>query len=177
MNINSNYGLAAFQNMGKIGVQSPAPTTTTSVEPKPLATSASPSEQVTISSAARELAARADCTAPRRTAAQEQFLAAATNDTDTNVDRLAQEMAYAPSQVMYDLSHGDVRLSSTGQPVSDDYIANFNKLASVIDSAQRALYDSEKAKGTDPREILAKIVDFRNSQSDVYREATGLGRA
>lgn len=76
---------------------------------------------------------------------------------------------------MFDISHGDIRLASTGQVVGDDYVANFEKLSATIDAQQRALYDAEKAKGTDPKEIIAKIIDFRNAQSDEYRVATAWG--
>lgn len=101
---------------------------------------------------------------------------AASNDTAANVDKLAYEMAYSQSRVTLDISHGDTRLASTGQIVSDGCVANFDKLAAAVDAQQRALYDSEKAKGRDPKEILAKIIDFRNSQSDEYRVGTAWGR-
>jgi DNA-binding XRE family transcriptional regulator len=54
-------------------------------------------------------------------------------------------------------------------------VARFDREAALIDEKKRALYESEKAKGTDPLEILNKLYDFENSQSYEYQEATGAG--
>lgn len=136
---------------------------------------ASAADQVTLSTTARALAAGEVGKMSVMTLTQEELLRAISNDTAANADKLAYEMAYTPSRVMFDISHGDTRLASTGQVVGDDYVANFEKLSATIDAQQRALYDAEKAKGTDPREIIAKIIGFRNAQSDEYRVATAWG--
>jgi hypothetical protein len=47
------------------------------------------------------------------------------------------------------------------------------KIAPLIDQQRVSLYEAEKAKGTDPVEILKKLFDFANSQPRSYREATG----
>lgn len=135
----------------------------------------STADKVTLSSTAKALAASEEDKTSVRTPAQKELLRAISDDTTANVDKLAYDMAYIPSRVMFDISHGDIRLASTGQVVGDDYVANFEKLSATIDAQQRALYDAEKAKGTDPKEIIAKIIDFRNAQSDEYRVATAWG--
>ena len=175
MNIQPNHGLLAFQSASKIGSHSPVPNSASQTSGA-TSGSASTSDKVTISNAAKALA-ESESNRTTRTPAQEKFLQAASNDTDANVDKLAYEMAYSQSRVAFDISHGDIRLAGTGQVVGDDYVANFDKLAAAVDAQQRALYDSEKAKGTDPKEILAKIIDFRNSQSDEYRAGTAWGKA
>lgn len=174
MNIQPNHGLLAFRSALKIG--SHAPTADSTPQSFGATTgSAATSDKVTISNTAKALA-ESENNKTTRTSAQENFLQAAGNDTDANVDKLAYEMAYAQSRVAFDISHGDIRLASTGQVVGDDDTANFDKLAAAVDAQQRALYDSEKAKGTDPKEILAKIIDFRNAQSDEYRVGTAWGK-
>lgn len=176
MNIQSNYGLQAFQNAGKVSAQ--APVAATQAQSSVVGgTSSSTTDKVSISSAARALAFSEKASTPARTPAQERLMETVKDDTDANVDRVAYDLAYSQSRVAFDISHGDTRLASTGQVVSDDYVSNFDKLAAAVDAQQRALYDFEKAKGTDPKEILAKIIDFRNAQSVEYKTGTAWGRA
>jgi hypothetical protein len=176
MNVHATNGLLAFQGISKIGtpsVDAIAPTPAVDANARP--PSGDSSDKVTLSSTAKALAAM-DADAAY-TPAQARFMATLEGSSDAAVDQIAHDMAHSPSMVAYDISHGDTRLSSTGQVVGDDYVADFNKLADTIDAQQQALYEAEKAKGTDPKEIVAKLFDFRNAQSDVYREATGWGYA
>lgn len=156
----------AYTAMGTAGVQRQSST---------VVDEASDADKVTLSITARALAASEESKVSARSLAQRELLRAISNDTAANADKLAYEMAYTPSRVMFDISHGDIRLASTGQVVGDDYVANFEKLSATIDAQQRALYDAEKGKGTDPKEIIAKIIGFRNSQSEEYRAATAWG--
>lgn len=135
----------------------------------------SATDKVTLSSTGRTLAAVQESMTSVRTPAQKALLWTISDETAANADNLAHEMAYAPSRVMFDISNGDLRLASTGQVLGDDYVANLEKLFASIDAQQRALYDAEKANGTDPKEIVAKIIDFRNAQSNEYRVATSWG--
>lgn len=115
--------------------------------------------------------------APPRTPAQEQLLRAASDDP-TNADQLAYDMSHIPSRVWYSIQpNGDLVLTSTKQPVGSGYLADFQKEASTVDGQLRGIYASEKAKGTAPLDILAKLIDFKNSQSAFYREATAWGMA
>jgi hypothetical protein len=66
-------------------------------------------------------------------------------------------------------------LATTGQIVGDDYIDRFSKEASAIDIQRRSMYETEKAKGTDPLQILSMMIDFTNMQSQDYLNATGWG--
>jgi len=43
----------------------------------------------------------------------------------------------------------------------------------AIDAQRQALYNAEKAKGTNPVDIIAKMIDFTNAQSRDYLEASG----
>lgn len=121
------------------------------------------------------LAASEGGSATARSPGQERFLQTLSDNTPAESDKLAYELANSRSDISYDISHGDIRLSSTGEVVGEGYAEKFSKLAAAVDAQKRALYDSEKAKGTDPKEIIAKIIDFQNSQSQEYRVATGVG--
>ncbi len=65
------------------------------------------------------------------------------------------------------------KLSSTGRIIDDAFKENFAKEAAVVDAQRKAIYESEKAKGTPIDQILAKLFDHMNSQSSDYIEATG----
>jgi hypothetical protein len=86
-------------------------------------------------------------------------------------------MAHVNSQIFYNLRdsppNGPFGLAVTGEFVTDEYKENFTKIAPLIDQQRVSLYEAEKAKGTDPVEILKKLFDFTNSQPRSYREATG----
>ncbi|MFN3736273.1 hypothetical protein [Hydrogenophaga sp.] len=43
----------------------------------------------------------------------------------------------------------------------------------AVDAQRLALYNAEKAKGTNPVDIIAKMIDFTNAQSRDYLEASG----
>lgn len=152
------------------------PTTSSSV------TKSSLTDQVALSSAGKALAASESNATQPRTPAQERLIMAASSDSQSAA-KIANDMANGTSAIMYDISGqrgvGDGtgefvrKLSTTGQIVGDDYVNKFNKEATAIDAQRRAIYDSEKAKKTDPLLILSKMIDFTNSQSKDYLEASG----
>lgn len=141
-------------------------------------------DQVSLSSAGNALAAEESNMAHAKTPAQERLIRAASSDR-ASAEKIAYDMASARSTIFYDISGqrgvGDGtgefvrKLSSTGQIVGDDYVSNFNSEAAVIDAQRLAIYESEKANGTDPLHILIKMLDFTNSQSQDYLDATGWG--
>lgn len=177
MNIQSNYGVLSYQapvkldpsQLGKnVAMQS-------SLDSAKNVSLSNPVDKVTISNAAKALAASENNAAPARTAEQERVIASASSDSET-ANKIAYGLGNIPSNIFYDISHGDTRkLSSTGKIVDDNYINNFTKEASVIDAQKLNIYNTEKAKGTDPLEIVKKIIDFKNSQSPSYLEATAWG--
>lgn len=108
---------------------------------------------------------------------------AASADRDS-AEKIAQGMASTPSTIFWDISdqvnggrgNEPVRkLSSTGEIVGDDFIKQFNSQAPAIDTQRLAIYQTEKAKGTDPVHILSKMIDFTNAQSKTYLDASGWG--
>lgn len=149
-----------------------------------LADPAKSADQVSLSSAGIALAAGESNMTQTRTFAQEKLIKSASSDRES-AEKIAYGMASVPSTIFFDISgqrgvgdgNGEFvrKLSSTGQIVGDDYINNFNKEASVIDAQRLAIYESEKANGTDPFSILVKMIDFTNSQSQDYLDATGWG--
>lgn len=66
----------------------------------------------------------------------------------------------------------DIKLSSTGRKIDDAFKEKLSKEAPEIDAKRLEIYNNEKAKGTDPVTIIAKMIDFTNSQSHDYLEAT-----
>jgi len=114
-----------------------------------------------------------------RTAIQEDILRYARADAQ-DAERLAHDMAYSRSDICYDLSESiktnrmeDIKLASTGEKVGDEYKHQFYLNASKIDTQRMQIYETEKAKGTDPVIILTKMMDFTNAQSKDYLSATG----
>lgn len=67
------------------------------------------------------------------------------------------------------------KLSTTGEIVDEDYVKKFYETAAGIDAQRLSIYETETKKGTDPVEILSKMIDFTNQQSQDYLDATGWG--
>lgn len=141
-------------------------------------------DKVTLSAAGKNLATDENGAVftQQRTYAQENLLRAASSDR-ASAEKIAYDMAVTPSTIFYDISGqrgvGDGtgefvrKLSTTGKIVGDDYVEEFFGKAPVIDAQRRAIYETEKQKGTDPLVILSKMIDFTNMQSQDYLEATG----
>lgn len=141
-------------------------------------------DKVTLSRAGKTLAANETGATQTRTYAQEKLLQAASSDT-ASAEKIAYGMAYTPSTIFYDISGqrgvgdgtGDFvrKLSTTGEIVGDDYVEKFFSKSPTIDAQRKAIYETETKKGTDPVEILSKMIDFTNMQSQDYLNATGWG--
>ena len=141
-------------------------------------------DKVTLSSEAKTLAANDTGATQARTHAQERLLQAASSDT-ASAEKIAKDMANTPSAITYDIrgqsgvgdGTGDFvrKLSTTGEIVGDDYVENFISKSSAIDAQRKAIYETETKKGTSPVEILSKMIDFTNMQSQDYLNATGWG--
>ncbi len=136
-------------------------------------------DQVTLSNVGKALAVDESNTAQPRTLAQEKLIMAASSDRES-AEKIAQDMAYTPSTIFYDLSGvggGEEvkKLSTSGRIIDDQFKSKFNSESSVIDAQRRAIYEAEKSKRTDPLLILSKMIDFTNSQSQDYLEASGWG--
>jgi hypothetical protein len=134
------------------------------------------SDSVTLSSEGKAYAAKASNGESTRTTAQNRLIGAVMSNPQ-DAEKLAYDTAHANSQIFYNLrdspSNGPFRLAVTGEFVTDEYKENFAKTAPLIDQQRVSLYETEKAKGTDPVEILKKLFDFTNSQPRSYLEATG----
>ncbi len=155
--------------------------TKSSVQRQELPTStANSADTVTISDAAKALAAGDNKATQPTTAAQLRLLKSASDDTQS-AERIAYELASVPSTIFYDIRDqlvsgkmGPVnKLSTTGRIIDDAFKEKFATEAASIDAQRLSLYNTEKAKGTDPVTIIAKMIDFTNSQSRDYLEGTG----
>lgn len=180
MIIQSGYGALAYSGIATSSTQRQDGKMASAA----IADPAKSADQVSLSSAGNALAADESNMTQTRTFAQEKLIRSASSDR-ASAEKIAQGMAETPSTIFFDISGqrgvgngtGEFvrKLSTTGQIVGDDYINNFNKEASVIDAQRLAIYKSEKANGTDPLLILVKMIDFTNSQSQDYLDATGWG--
>ena len=102
-----------------------------------------------------------------------------------SAEKIAYDLAKTPSGIAYDITGqrgvGDGtgefvrKLSTTGEIVDDDYVKKFYETAAGIDAQRLSIYETETKKGTDPVEILSKMIDFTNQQSQDYLDATGWG--
>jgi len=141
-------------------------------------TKSSLTDQVALSSSGKALAASESNATQPRTPAQEKLIMAASSDSQS-AEKIAHDMAYVPSTIFYDISGvgggEEVKKLSSGRIIDDEFKSKFNSAASVIDAQRRAIYETEKAKRTDPLLILSKMIDFTNSQSKDYLEASGWG--
>lgn len=142
-------------------------------------------EKVTLSAEGMTLAAEESkpVFTQQRTYAQERLLQAASSDR-ASAEKIAYDLANANSTIFFDISdqlgagNGGApvrKLSTTGEVVSYDYIKIFSEAAPGIDAKRLSIYETEKKKGTDPVEILSKMIDFTNQQSQDYLDATGWG--
>lgn len=143
----------------------------------PISTAKS-ADKATISDAAKALASSDRGATQSRTAVQERLLRSASSDTQS-AEKMAYDMANVSSTIFYDIRDSlksgnmdDIKLSSTGRKVNDAFKENFSREATEIDAKRLDIYRTEKAKGTDPVTIIAKMIDFTNSQSRDYLEAT-----
>jgi len=178
MIIQSGYGVQAYNTSGRIALQQQGSGITKSSLTNP----AKNADQVSISAAGKTLAASENVLTQPRTPAQEKLMMGASSDR-LSAEKVAYDMALTPSMISWDITGqrgvGDGtgefvrKLATTGQIVGDDYIDRFSKEAKAIDLQRRAMYETEKTKGTDPLQILSMMIDFTNSQSQEYLEATG----
>lgn len=175
MNIQLNSANLALYGAGKV-LPRRSNTDSSSQSPQNAGVSAKPIDKVTISSTAKEMAEIEGIHSKPRTAAQQQVLNSLNNDS-SDYEEMAYGMAHIPSQVCYDISSGEIRLASTGQSMEDEgvrnaYVANFKRESSFIDAKLLQIYDTEKAKGSDSKTIIAAITDFKNARSGSYLDAT-----
>ncbi|THF63845.1 hypothetical protein E6C76_14795 [Pseudothauera nasutitermitis] len=175
MIIQSGYGIQAYASSIRTAVQqqNSAALQLSSTD------SSKNAERVTLSSQGKELAASENGAAAARTPGQEWMLQAARSSPQTAA-KLASDMAYIPSGILYDIrdsveNGGPIRLAGSGRVVDDAFKSQFESEAAVIDAQRRALYEAETAKGTDPVQILTMMIDFTNAQSQSYLEGSGWG--
>ena len=177
MMIQSNYGISAYGGIAALSAQRQASRITQAIT----SAAAETAEQVTISDAGKALAAQENTSAPTRlrTPKQEEFLDWYAQLSPADIKDAARRMAESPSWIAYrvpaDENDWPPKLYSSGRVVDDAYIERFNQMAMRIDAQRQALYEAEKSKGTDPLEIMGKMIDFTNSQPYEYREATDQG--
>ncbi|MBS4097110.1 MAG: hypothetical protein KGZ83_09800 [Sulfuricella sp.] len=159
---------------------SPAVARSPSARQTSAASPANTAEQVSLSTAGRALSASERTVTQTRTPAQEHLLRAASSDRES-AEKIACDMASVPSQIcyssIYDMdAEGKLnKLASSGRIIDANFRDSFSREASIVDAQRRAIYESEKAKGTDPVQIISMMIDHINSQSGDYLEATGWG--
>jgi hypothetical protein len=136
----------------------------------PAGLAASSSSTVTISQAARDLAATPPSSNPYL-----RFRAIALQDAKDDpafAKKMAEQFAYDDSYELHgplvDITQDPIRYSATGEVVTDENLAAFKAEAAKVTAGRIALYQAEKAKGTPDAQILEKLFAFVNGQSDNY---------
>ncbi|MGS1106477.1 hypothetical protein ACVCNH_09540 [Achromobacter anxifer] len=186
MNIQSGFSVLSFQGADRAGFSKLGSTTTKSMSvdvagfQKVFQGFNSSTTQAGISDVARKRSSQEGAATQGRTASQEKLLNSAASDPKY-AEQLAYDMANIPSTICYDIrdqlapGRGGEPLNklSSGRIIDEAFKENFSKEAALIDAQRKAIYDSEKAKGTPADQILAKLFDHTNSQSKDYLEASG----
>lgn len=176
MIIQSGYGMSTYNVSNKITPPQQGNGVTKSSPKNP----ASSADQVSLSTAGKALAASERTVTQTRTPAQEFLLRAASTDRES-AEKIAYDLGTAHSNILYSSIYdmgpdGKLnRLASSGRVIDQDFRERFNREASIVDAQRRAIYESEKAKGTDPVKIINMMFDHINAQSSDYLEATGWG--
>ena len=177
MNVQSDDGLLVYSG-AKVSGLKPANASVQNAAPSKGASAPIPTDRVTISDAARAMAAKDAGATQGRTPIQEKLLALAASGDRQFAERMADEMATSPSTIFYNVRDTKgweplTKLSSTGRHIDEAFKQQFEVEAAAVDAQRLALYNAEKAKGTNPVDIVAKMIDFTNAQSSAYLEASG----
>lgn len=178
MNIQSGYGVAIYPGT-KITVPQQVGDASSLNASVGFGTGSSTStDKVTISDAARATLAGKGVATQSRTPFQEKMLADAASGGPQFAERLAYEMANSRSMIGYDISDTKGwepvnKLASTGRRIDDHFKRRFEEEAALIDAQRLAIYNEGKANGSSPVEILNKMIEFTNTQSRDYLEASG----
>ncbi|HZW25354.1 MAG TPA: hypothetical protein VFF26_07715 [Gallionella sp.] len=171
MIVQSGYGALAYSGIATSSTQRQDGKIATPAIADPAA------DQVTLSSAGNALAAEESNLAHAKTPVQELLIKSASSDP-ASAEKIAYNMA-GPGTIFYDISNvrgGEpVNKLSSGRIIDDEYRSKLESEVAAVDAQRLAIYESEKAKGTDPLQILIKMLDFTNAQSQDYLEATGWG--
>jgi hypothetical protein len=176
MIIQSGYGALAYSGIATSTMQRQD----VKIASAAIAGPAKNADQVSLSTAGKALAASERTVTQTRTPAQEHLLRAASTDRES-AEKIAYNMTVAPSAILYssiydmDADGKLNKLASSGRIIDADFKDSFYREASIVDAQRRAIYESEKAKGTDPVQIISMMIDHINSQSSDYLEATGWG--
>ena len=143
------------------------------------------SDKVSISNAAREiLAADSPAMAQSRTPMQEKRLNDLADAAPGFAEEAVENFVTARRAMLFDIREeingffrpgGILKLTSTGRLVDKAFIERVDEDISLVDAKIRALYTSEKDKGTPSVEIMGKVFDLINSQSKDYLEAIDWG--
>jgi hypothetical protein len=128
----------------------------------------SSSSTVTISQAARDLAAAEPSSNPYL-----QYRAMALRDAKDDpayakkaAEHFAYNDCYEKHGPLVDITHDPIRYSATGEAVTEESLAAFKTEAAKVTAGRIALYQAEKAKGTPDAQILEKLFAFVDGQSD-----------
>ena len=178
MNVQSGHDLLVYQGPKVSGVRPANHAAVSNASSGEGVKGSTPTDRVTISDAARAMAAKESGATQARTPVQEKMLADAASGGPQFAARMAEEMATSPSMIAYDIRDTKgweplTKLSSTGRHIDEAFKERMTTEMAVIDAQRQALYNAEKAKGTNPVDIVAKMIDFTNAQSRDYLEASG----
>lgn len=136
-------------------------------------TAANPADSVTISQAARNLLSAES--GVRSSAASSNLHAQLAHENPVEAEKLAHLYSHSPLVPWLDFSDhingtGPIRYAATGEPVTEESEAYFNRVSSAELQDRIALYDAEKAKGTPAAVILDKLFEYIDALPTQYKE-------
>lgn len=129
-------------------------------------------DRVSLSAAARERAAAA--AAGKRSGLS--VLSEAVHADPSQAAWLAHDFAYFDDHPLLEAStdaFGQMRYAATGEPVTAESEAQFDRQAARARAGRVAVYESELSRGTEPAEIFDKLVAFMATQSEDFLRHTG----
>lgn len=138
-------------------------------------------DTVTLSNASKALAASDPSgSAKNSVSATHPWISeAAHSDTPENADKLAYGLAYGSDGILYDadsmLNKNELRLASTKELVTDQDRSYFSQMSAQATQQRISLYESEKAKGTPPAQIVDMLLAQTNTMPEKYKHLAGWG--
>lgn len=177
MNIQSGYGVLAYNTSSKIALQQQGG----GVMKSSLTDPTKNADQISLSSAgmnalAKDLTASAGITnTEMRSNVKDSWLSQHAHSNPELAEAMAYNLANVPEAPLVNLTGflngtGPMRYTSNDAPVTKESEAYFDAIAPGILQGRINLYETEKAKGTPDAEIVDKLIGYMDGQPVRYQE-------
>ena len=170
MIIQAGYGPVAYNSIGTSTIQRQDAKSASAI----IAGPAKNTDQVTLSSAGRALAANVSDT--EQSSKYDWLSRSAHELSEPAADKLAHDMSYAPDGVLLSLNdsvNGPSHLANSNKLFTGEDKSYFEQMSSKVRNDRINIYENEKGKGTSPAEIMDKILSYNKSLPERYKELSG----